>query len=89
VTSEQEIMLKRFGREAAIDLCHLIINNIDELVELATIRASTEGVKEYGDTSYHKNALELKQETMEELADAIFYRHITILQTQKAATTDR
>lgn len=84
MTEEQELALKALGREAALDLCRIIVNNSDELVELAIHRAQNIGVKEYGDTTYHKDITEVRGELFDELADAIFYRHIILLRYQQA-----
>lgn len=70
--------LRRRGRQAAIELCHRIVDDYEDLIELAIERALTLGVQEYGDVSYHKPIERLEVEVDEELADALFYQHLII-----------
>lgn len=78
MNDKQISTLRRRGRQAAIELCHRIIDDYEDLIELAIERALTLGVTEYGDTSYHKDLEHLEVEVNEELADAIFYQHLVI-----------
>ncbi len=78
MTSEQEQELRRLGRMAVLSIAQQLIEESDELVELAVERASTVGLSEYGDTSYYKPVEYLEVDVMEELADAIFYQHIIL-----------
>jgi hypothetical protein len=66
--------LRSDARAAALELCRLLIDNIDWLTELAIDRATTIGVAEYGDTSFHKPLERLEVDVDEELADALFYQ---------------
>jgi phosphoribosyl-ATP pyrophosphohydrolase len=79
VTSEQEQELRRLGRAAVLTIAQQLIEEADELVELAVERAATVGMSDYGDTSYHKPVEYLEVDVMEELADAIFYQHIILI----------
>lgn len=85
MTADQEKALAKFGREAVIALAHRLIENADEIVGLAGYRASTVGVREYGDVSYHKTIEHLECEVDEELADAVFYQHIILVQRHERA----
>lgn len=88
MTSEQEQELRRLGRLAILELAAYLIEDADELVELAVERASTLGIREYGDTSYHKDIEWLEVDVMEELADAIFYQHIILLHQSAVDSSD-
>lgn len=89
MTEDQLLAFHTYQREAIIELAHHLIGHATELAELAITRASTIGITEYGDTSYHKENEYLEIDVDEELADAIFYMHIILLRrTQAAASTD-
>lgn len=91
MTEAQEQALKALGHRAVLELCHHLIDNSADLIELAIHRAATLGVKEYGDISYHKEIEHLEVEVDAELADAIFYLHIILLKriAAKQAPSDR
>jgi len=79
MTDEQEAELRRLGRLAVLSLAEQLIEDGDDLVEFAIDRAASLGVREYGDTSYHKDVEYLECDVAEELADAIFYQHLILL----------
>ena len=79
MTAEQEEELRRLGRLTILSLAAQLIEDADEIIELAVDRASTIGVREYGDTAYHKPIEWLEVDVLEELADAVFYRHIILI----------
>lgn len=79
MTEDQENELRRLGRLAILSLAAQLINDADEIIDLAIERASTIGVREYGDTAYHKPVEYLEIDVLEELADAVFYRHIILI----------
>ena len=75
----QRRLYRRHGAAAAERLRALLDERVEELVELGFERAfSTVGVHEYGDSTYFKDDASIEAETLEELADAIFYLHVPI-----------
>ena len=73
-----ERVVREYGRDAVRQLIVELSVAADALVDLAVERATTLGAAEYGDASFHKNSHELKRETSEELADAIFYTSVNL-----------
>jgi hypothetical protein len=74
--AEQERLIRSAMPTAVYRTSCLLHRKMDEMIKLALRRGITLGIEEYGDESFHKNCDKLEWETMEELADAIFYQAI-------------
>lgn len=75
----QRAIYERCAEEAADELVEVLRSRRDGLIELGAHRAfDTVGVHEYGDSTYWINDERLLEETLAELADAIFYRQIAV-----------
>lgn len=72
--SEQRAIVARYAVQGSYRVTALLHRKRAELVELALERASSLGVAEYGDASFHKPLERIEMETAEELGDAIFYQ---------------
>lgn len=72
----QQAIIVEHARQAAYRVLALLHRDMEEIEELALERLSSLGAAEYEDRSFHKTLDELKQETHEELADAIVYQAI-------------
>lgn len=79
MTEDQLTAFLVFARESVTSLARHLIEHGDELIDLSAQRASSLGVEQYGDTSFHLPIERLELEVNEELADAIFYQHIILL----------
>lgn len=76
---QQRAAFELHGSAASDLLKTMLSEQTKRLISLASERAfDTVGVHEYGDSTYWKHDEQLYEEAAAELADAIFYLHISI-----------
>lgn len=76
---QQRELYQKHASEASLRLIEVLSVRRDELIALGRDRAfETVGVHEYGDSTYWLDPQKLDDETLAELADAIFYMQIQI-----------
>lgn len=78
MTEEQRARYYELAKDAIQHLHTELVNHAVEIIALGDHRATTLGITQYGDISYHKPVEHLEQDIHEELADAIFYAHILL-----------
>lgn len=77
---DAEATIRSTSDRTRMRLLRLVLDNErwDRIVELGVMRATSEGARIYGDTSYHKSDIDLEYEGDCELADWTFYEGVIV-----------
>lgn len=79
---DQQKLIAKAGRQPLFRLHSLVLREQMQIQNLAGHRL-TEGFALYGDELFHKSSSDLKQDIMEELADAFNYECVLHLRYQE------
>lgn len=71
---DQAKIFDTFSMQASYRLTCLLNRRRADIIDLARVRGLGVGYAEYGDTSAHYNLDRLEDETVQELADGIWYQ---------------
>lgn len=88
MTEEQRARYYELAKSAIQHLHTELVEHAVEIIALGDHRATTLGITEYGDISYHKPIEHLEQDIHEELADAIFYTHILLTKKRELKASE-
>lgn len=71
--TEAERVIRQHADAVLWTMLRELLEQFDEITQLAVERADTLGFAEYGDASFHKSPECLRTDRFEEYADALFY----------------